>query len=264
MPYIGRAPQVGNYSKLDTIAASFNGSTTTFNLTISGSAFTASLPTQMLISIDGVIQEPTTAYTVSGSTITFTGPPANGATFFGLVLGDSLDIGTPSDGTVTGAKLTSGAVTAGKIGTGGVSANTQLAAGVVTAHSFGNGEIETKIPTLAKTGAVQVFSVAQRGSVTDAGSLIANTTFRQDFAASNFFKMTLAGNVTINNPTNQVAGQSGAIEIVNGGSHTVSFGSDFKFASGTAPTITASGTDVLSYYVKSANNIVIDALQAIS
>ena len=51
---------------------------------------------------------------------------------------------------------------------------------------------------------------------------------------------------------------------MNGGSHTVSFGSDFKFASGTAPTITASGTDVLSYYVKSANNIVIDALQAIS
>ena len=223
MPYIGRSPQIGNYRKLDSIAASFDTSETTFNLTISGDAFTPGVSTQLIISIAGVIQEPETA-----------------------------------------SKLTSGAVTAGKIGTGGVSANTQLAAGVVTAHSFGNGEIETKIPTLAKTGAVQVFSVAQRGTVTDAGSLIANTAFRQDFAASNFFKLTLAGNVTINNPTNQVAGQSGAIEIVNGGSHTVSFGSDFKFAAGAAPTITASGTDVLSYYVKSANNIVIDALQAIS
>lgn len=264
MPYIGRSPQIGNYRKLDSIAASFNTSLTTFNLTISGDAFTPGVSTQLIISIAGVIQEPESAYTVSGSTITFTSAPATGASFYGIVLGDTLDLGTPSDNTVNASKLTSGAVTAGKIGTGGVSANTQLAAGVVTAHALGNGEIETKIPTLAKTGAVQVFSVAQRGTVTDAGSLIANTAFRQDFAASNFFKLTLAGNVTINNPTNQVAGQSGAIEIVNGGSHTVSFGSDFKFAAGAAPTITASGTDVLSYYVKSANNIVIDALQAIS
>ena len=44
----------------------------------------------------------------------------------------------------------------------------------------------------------------------------------------------------------------------------MSFGSDFKFAAGAAPTITASGTDVLSYYIRSANNIVIDLLQAIS
>jgi hypothetical protein len=76
--------------------------------------------------------------------------------------------------------------------------------------------------------------------------------------------MTLAGNITINNPTNQVAGQSGVMEIVNGGSHTVSFGSDFDFASATAPTITTSGTDVLSYYVTSANNITVTAVQAVA
>ena len=109
-----------------------------------------------------------------------------------------------------------------------------------------------------------LFSVAQRGTVSDHGSLIANTTFRQDFATSNHFKMTLAGNITVNNPTNQVAGQSGAIEIVNGGSYTVSWGTDWDFAAGTAPTITTSGTDLLSYYVSSANNIVVDALQNLS
>ena len=108
------------------------------------------------------------------------------------------------------------------------------------------------------------FSVAQRGAVTDHGSLIANTTFRQDLATSNMFKMTLAGNITVNNPTNQVAGQAGVIEVVNGGSYTVSWGTDWDFAAGTAPTITASGTDVLSYYVTSANNIVVDAIQNIS
>jgi len=94
--------------------------------------------------------------------------------------------------------------------------------------------------------------------------LIANTAFRQDFSLSNHFKMTLAGNITINNPTNQVAGQSGAMEIINGSSYTVSFGSDFDFAAGTPPTITASGTDVLSYYVSSANNIVVDVIQNLS
>ena len=108
------------------------------------------------------------------------------------------------------------------------------------------------------------FSVAQRRTVTDQGSLIANTAFRQDFAVSNMFKMTLAGNITVNNPTNQVAGQSGVIEIVNGGSYTVSWGSDWDFAAATAPTITASGTDVLSYYVTSANNITVTAVQAVA
>tara|TARA_R110000796_G_scaffold20070_1_gene59844 strand:+ start:1016 stop:1459 length:444 start_codon:yes stop_codon:yes gene_type:complete len=108
------------------------------------------------------------------------------------------------------------------------------------------------------------FSVAQRGGITDHGTLIANTAFRQNLSVGNMYKMTLGGNITINNPTNQVAGQAGVMEIVNGGSYTVSWGSDWDFAAGTAPVITASGTDILSYYVTSANNIVVDALQAVS
>ena len=108
------------------------------------------------------------------------------------------------------------------------------------------------------------FSVAQRGGVTDHGTLIANTTFRQDFSTSNMFKMTLGGNIVINNPTNQVAGQAGVITITNGGSHTVSWGADWDFAAGTAPVITVSATDVLSYYVTSANNITVSAIQAVS
>ena len=76
--------------------------------------------------------------------------------------------------------------------------------------------------------------------------------------------MTLAGNIVINNPTNQVAGQGGIITITNGGSHTVSWGADWDFAAATAPVITASGTDVLSYYVTSANNITVSAVQAVS
>jgi hypothetical protein len=142
-------------------------------------------------------------------------------------------------------------------------ADVQTKAALANTNSAISGKQDADADT-AKTDVVQTFSVAQRGAVTDHGSLIANTAFRQDFSLSNHFKMTLAGNITLNNPTNQVAGQSGAMEIINGGSYTVSFGSDFDFAAGTPPTITASGTDVLSYYVSSANNIVVDVIQNLS
>ena len=248
MAYIGRTPEVGNYSKLDDISASFNGSLTTFNMTISGAAYTASLASSMIVSVGGVLQEPETAYTVSGSQITFTSAPAAAADFFAIALGDTLNIGTPSDGTVTTAKLADTSVTAAKLGTGALIGT----------------NIQAYDADTAKTDVVQTFSVSQRGGVTDYGSLIANTAFRQNLASSNHYKMTLAGSITINNPTNQVAGQSGAIEIVNGGSYTVSWGSDWDFAAGTAPVITVSGTDVLSYYVTSANNITVAAVQAVS
>jgi len=151
----------------------------------------------------------------------------------------------------------------GTVETATTTAAIQATAALANTNSAISGKQDADADT-AKTDVVQTFSVAQRGAVTDHGSLIANTAFRQDFSSSNHFKMTLAGNITINNPTNQVAGQSGAMEIVNGGSYTVSFGSDFDFAAGTPPTITASGTDVLSYYVSSANNIVVDVIQNLS
>ena len=70
MPYIGRTPATGNYTKLDSIASGFNGSSTAFALASGGTSITADRATQLVISIGGVIQEPDTAYTVSGSTIT--------------------------------------------------------------------------------------------------------------------------------------------------------------------------------------------------
>jgi hypothetical protein len=151
----------------------------------------------------------------------------------------------------------------GTVETATTTAAIQATAALANTNSAISGKQDADADT-AKTDVVQTFSVAQRGAVTDHGSLIANTAFRQDFSLSNHFKMTLAGKYTLNNPTNQVAGQSGAMEIINGGSYTVSFGSDFDFAAGTPPTITASGTDVLSYYVSSANNIVVDVIQNLS
>ena len=105
MAYIGKSPQVGNYIKLDAITTS---STNTYNLLNGGVAFVPESALHMLVSLNGVIQAPLTAYSVSGSTITFL--PSSGTLSssdsidFILVLGNTLDIGTPSDSTVTNAK----------------------------------------------------------------------------------------------------------------------------------------------------------------
>jgi hypothetical protein len=59
-----------------------------------------------IISISGVIQDPA-AYTISGSQITFSSNPASSDTFFGTVLGNTFDIGTPTDSSVTAGSLAS-------------------------------------------------------------------------------------------------------------------------------------------------------------
>ena len=89
MPYIGRGPQKqGAFRILDDISGSFNGSTTSFALTTGSAALSAGSPETLTIAIDGVMQEPGTAYTISGSNIVFGSAPQAAATFWGVELGD--------------------------------------------------------------------------------------------------------------------------------------------------------------------------------
>jgi len=110
MGYIGKSPEQGRYGKLDQISTGFNGSTATFNLTVDSEAVYPVNPQALIISLNGVIQQPGTDFTVSAATITFTTNPASGLAFFGVILGDALDIGTPSDGSVTVAKMAANSV----------------------------------------------------------------------------------------------------------------------------------------------------------
>jgi len=104
MAYIGKQPVVGNFVKLDTITTS---ATTTFNLLNGGVAYFPQTANNCIVSLNGVIQSPTSAYTISGSTIVFSDALTSSDTIdFILVLGDVLAIGTPSDATVNTAKLT--------------------------------------------------------------------------------------------------------------------------------------------------------------
>lgn len=80
-----------------------------------------------------------------------------------------------------------------------------------------------------------------------------------DLSANNDFKHTFTENTTLANPTNAIAGQSGAIRLTQHASSpkTLAFGSNYKFAGGTVPSVTAtnSAADTLYYYVRSSTFI---------
>ena len=86
MAYIGRQQSSGAFLKLDSISSQFNGSTTTFNLTIGGEAFFPDNPYTLLVSLGGVIQEPIISFTILDDQIVFAAAPVSGANFFCVVL----------------------------------------------------------------------------------------------------------------------------------------------------------------------------------
>ena len=112
MPYIGndiRANQ--DYKTIDDVSGSFNGSTTSFALQVGGSAPVPfpKYETQLIISVGGVVQEPGTGFTLSGTNIVFGSAPASGEAFFGVILAgaDYLNAGgTFPDGTVAVPSIT--------------------------------------------------------------------------------------------------------------------------------------------------------------
>ena len=115
MAYLGREPAKGRYAQIDDISSSFNGSLTSFTMTGGGSAVNAYTPYALIVSLGGVIQKPGTDFNVAGSTITFTTAPTSGTSFFAYLLGDTLHIGQPSDGTVITASIAPRAVTGAKL-----------------------------------------------------------------------------------------------------------------------------------------------------
>ena len=86
MPYIGRQQDTGAYIKLDDISDQFDGVKNIFNLTLGTKPFYVHNPYSLLVSIDGVIQEPVTSYIITENQITFAGALAPGTDFFAVVL----------------------------------------------------------------------------------------------------------------------------------------------------------------------------------
>ena len=119
--------------------------------------------------------------------------------------------------------------------------------------------------TVAGLAVAQAFTKGQAGTpvaLTDASSVAV------DLSLGNNFTLTLAGNRTLAAPSNVTAGQSGVIVVTQDGtgSRTLAFNSIYKFAGGSAVTLTttASAVDVLAYYVESSTRITVTSLLNVS
>ena len=103
MAYIGKEPIVGNFQVCDAISV-VNGQAA-YTMQVSSTNVVPESANHMLVSLNGILQKPNSSFTVSGSTITFASNLATGDVIdFIMLLGNVLDIGTPSDSTVTDAK----------------------------------------------------------------------------------------------------------------------------------------------------------------
>ena len=109
-------------------SATFNGTARKF--TLSNPPLTAQ---QLLVSVNGVIQKPNSGtspsegFAINGADIIFASAPAANAPHFIVTIGSSVNIGTPSDGTVTSAKIVDGTIVNADISSTAAIAKSKLA-----------------------------------------------------------------------------------------------------------------------------------------
>ena len=104
MAYIGKQPVVGNFQVCDAISV-VNGQAA-YTMQVSGSNVNPENANHMLVSLNGVLQKPGSSFTIAGAVITFASNLATGDVIdFIILLGNVLDIGTPSDDSVGAAQI---------------------------------------------------------------------------------------------------------------------------------------------------------------
>jgi len=221
MAFIGRqSGQLGNYIRCNTITP--DGSTTTFALTnVTDSAAVApGSENNVICSVSGVIQAPGSAFSINNTNIVFSAAPTStDVVDFILVLGQTIDIGTPSDNTVTMAKI-NGTIPNSKLDT---IANSKLA----------NSSITINGAAVALGGSTTITTIA-RPTITTSSALIAPSTNAS---------FTLAGTNFVSVPIVELISSTGAITRA----------SAVTFNNATSLTVTtnlAAG----SYFVRVENN----------
>ena len=232
MAYIGKQPLVGNFIKLDAITTS---ATATYNLLNDSVAYTPQSAMNCIVSLNGVIQAPITAYTISGSTIVFSETLSASDTIdFIVVLGDVLDVGVVSDDTITTAKIQDSAVTTAKINDLAVT-DGKLAGSIANAK-LANSAITINGSSVSLGGSITVETGEGAIPTITTSSLIAEPTTDTS--------LTIAGTNFVSIPKVEFIKTTGAITTAP----TVTFASSTSLTVTTGTTLTA-GT----YYVRVIN-----------
>ena len=162
MPYLGSTPNASfsSRTKQDFTA---NGSTTAF--TLSSAVASAN---DIEVFVGNVRQEPTEAYTVNGVTLTMSAAPANGINFYVVFKGLEENSVVPADGSISSAKIASGAVSSSKLDTNiAISGNLTVDTNTLKVDSTNNRVgIGTDSPNATLTvsqGANNIFAVERTG-----------------------------------------------------------------------------------------------------
>ena len=153
-------------SYIVTLSESFDNNRKSFTMS------TAATDAQStIVSINGVIQkpnagtsEPSEGFAINGNQLVLSAAPPTDSTYFVVVLGDTVSIGTPSDNTVSSIKIQNLAVITGKIADDAVN--------------------QDKIADDA-VGAAQLASNAVVNASVDASAAIAGTKISPDFGSQN-------------------------------------------------------------------------------
>ena len=128
MPYVGQKPSNGRFIELDALTAS---ATATYTLQYNSVNFEPESVHNLIVSINGVVQKPS-SMSLSGSSLTVGATLSSSDTIdYVRVLGDVGSVVTPTDGSVTAAKIGTGAVTNVKIADNADISGSKLGTGAV-------------------------------------------------------------------------------------------------------------------------------------
>ena len=194
-------------------SATFNGSAYRFTLSNAGT-----VAEQHIVSINGVVQKPNSGtsqpsegFALDSGDIIFSAAPSSGADFFIITIGSTVNLNTPSAGTVTTATIASGAVTTAKIADDAVTqakiaddavGADQLASSAVVTASIVDANVTTaKIADDAVTAAKLADTSVSAGSYGSATAIPAITVDAQG-------RITAASTNSINTSTIPVADES--------------------------------------------------------
>ena len=255
MAYIGREPQIGNFQICDAISTVNNQAA--YTMQVSSVDVLPESANHMIVSLNGVIQKPNSSYTVSGATITFASNLVTGDVInFIQILGSVLDLGVPSDDTVTGAKIVDNAINSEHYTDGSID----------TAH-LADGQVTTaKLATAVFTGATDIGAAIVDADLflmdDGAGGTIRKTAASRikTYAGGLTGVTTGSGNVTITDGNLTFGGAGHGIHLGVTSATAANLLDDYEEGTWTLA-VTGQGGDTgqVSRYTKIGNRVFIDA-----